>query len=85
MSTCKLHEFVLVRVVAVCCLFICFVWPHAMAPTIASDQKTSDIACLFFRFVVSLFARLFVCLCGLLFVCVSYFFSFVSFFSFFAF
>ena len=51
---------------SVCAMFfICFVWPHAMAPTIASDQKKNRRLGLFV-FVVSssslLFLRLFVCL-----------------------
>ena len=45
---------------AYCFFFICFVWPHAMAPAIASDQKKNRRLGLFV-FVVSLFARLLVC------------------------
>jgi len=38
-STWKVHEFVLVRVIACLLYFVCIVWPHAMAPAIASGQK----------------------------------------------
>ena len=41
-----------------CCLFICFVWPHAMAPAIASDQTKNRRHC---------FCLVFCCCC--LFVC----------------
>ena len=50
------------------CFLICFVWPHAMAPAIASDQKKSRRLGLFV-FVDSLFARLLICLIACLFVC----------------
>ena len=63
-----------------CCMFICFVWPHAMAPTIASDQTKNRRHCLFVVVVlfVSLFVRLFICLLVCLFECLILF-SFVSF------
>ena len=53
-----------------CCVFIFIVWPHAVAPAIASDQtKRGDAACLVSLFFVSLFVCLFVwslvCLCVL--------------------
>ena len=68
-SKCKVHDFVLVHVIA-CLLFffICFVWPHAMAPAIASDQKKNRRLGLFV-FVVSSSVRLFICLIACLFVC----------------
>ena len=55
-STCKVHDFVLVHVIACLLFFFCFVWPHAMAPTIASDQKKNRRLGLFV-FVVSFGAR----------------------------
>ena len=63
---------------SVCAMFfICFVWPHAMAPAIASDQKKNRRLGLFV-FVVSSSVRLFICLIACLFVCLVLF-SFVSF------
>ena len=59
------------------CLLSCFVWPHAMAPTIASGQKKNRRLGLFV-FVVSSSVRLFICLIACLFVCLVLF-SFVSF------
>ena len=56
-----------------CCLFICFVWPHAMAPAIASDQKkqATMLVCFFDFLFLCLFVCLFVwslvCLCVLFF------------------
>ena len=57
---------------------MCFVWPHAMAPTIASDQTKNKRLGLFVV-VVSLFARLFICLIACLLVCLILF-AFLSFF-----
>ena len=76
-SKCKVHDFVLVHVIACLLFFFCFVWPHAMAPTIASDQKKNRRLGLFV-FVVSSSVRLFICLIACLFVCLVLF-SFVSF------
>ena len=76
-STCTVHDFVLVQLIACLLFFICFVWPHAMAPAIASDQKKNRRLGLFV-FVVSLSVRLFICLIACLFVCLVLF-SFVSF------
>ena len=68
---------------SVCAMFfICFVWPHAMAPTIASGQKkqATRLVCLCCFFVCSfvyLFDRLFVCVSRSFFLC--FFFSFFAF------
>ena len=68
---------------SVCAMFfICFVWPHAMAPAIASDQKKNRrlglfVCCFFVCSFVYLFDRLFVCVSCSFFLC--FFFSFFAF------
>ena len=79
MSTRKVHEFVLVRVVA-CLLFFLFIsfgrtqWLQPLHRT----KKTGDIDCLVVYFFISLCFRLFICLVACLFVCLILF-PFVSF------
>ena len=79
-STCKLNEFVLVRVIA--CLLFFYLYRLAARNgsnhCIGPKKKTDDTACLFFCFFVSLFVRLFICLLACLFVCLIHF-PFVSF------
>ena len=73
-STWKVHEFVLVRVIACLLYFVCIVWPHAMAPAIASGQKKNKRHRLLVFFVF-LLVRMLACLLA----CLLVVFLFVSF------
>ena len=79
-STCKVHEFVLVRVIA--CLLSFYLYRLAArngsSHCIGPKKKQATLLVCFFVVFVSLFVRLFICLLACLFVCLILF-SFVSF------
>ena len=75
-STCKVHDFVLVHVVVCLLLFYSFRLATRNGSNHCIGQKKRRLG--LFVFIVSLFARLLICLIACLFVCLVLF-SFVSF------